>query len=84
MILLALFLFLAGVAFCVTAVMTFFVTLFRSFGVEVALQGALASMSVSNMLLLGWGLAAVGWGLLLGSLLAYIADGKNEADDAAK
>ncbi len=84
MILLALVLVFSGTAFCVTAILTFVVSLLISLGIEVPLKGPLAIMPFTDMMILGWGQVAVGCGLLLGALRAFSADREKQANDASK
>ena len=84
MILLALVLVFLGTAFCLSAILTFTVSLLLSFDIVVPLKGPLAVMTSTEMMLLGWGQVAVGSGLLLASLRALSADRERQANDASR
>ena len=73
-----------GMALCSTALLSFGMSLFHTLGVDLPLRGPLALVPASNFLMLGWGQLAVAGGLLLGSLRAFIADRKNEADGPSR
>ncbi len=84
MILVAVFLLFSAIAFCLSGLLTFALSLLRSMGVEVQVEGPMALVPASKMVLLGWGQVAVAGGLLLAALQVYIADGKREIDDPSK
>lgn len=74
-----LFCFLA-IAFGVSALLTFVVSLFGSMGWQFPLTGPLALVSKTDLTLLGWGQLAIALGLMLASRQAFYRDLKDEAD----
>ena len=80
MTVLGLILLFLGMAICSTALLSFGISIFRSLGMELPLHGLLGLVPTSNFMMLGWGQLAIALGLLLGSLQAFMADSKKEAD----
>ena len=69
-----------AIAFGVSALLTFVVSLFGAMGWQFPLTGPLALVSEADFLLLGWGQLAIALGLMLASRQAYYRDLKDETD----